>query len=322
MGGDSGPRLAFSATSRCREVASHQRLGGRALRWAPGLQPMLGISTPGPHARPAPSGGGGGGSRVAHPPPPPSTSPPRAPRLRPRARTVTRAHLAPGQPCACPPARSPARGPLLRPRPRRRLAPRADLAAPRTPLPGAQVSRATARHSPAPGAPAARARPIGSARRARRSRRTVNRALPARPQPAAIPRAARPCAWRPGRSRAEPPRGRTGKRGWSRPSPRCAALARCPPSRLACRLAHQASLLLPALRILAKCPGLCLGSSSVVRLPRTKTAPMVPSRACSLRSLHSNCPLDRALRLTSFWYPEIQVALVPRLSPGLSYNGH
>lgn len=90
-------------------------------------------------------------------------------------------HCHPRAPCPGSAPRVPARGPILRPRPRRCRAPRADLAAPRTPLSAAQVCLPTARYSPAPGAPTARARPIGSARRARPSRCTVDRALPTRP---------------------------------------------------------------------------------------------------------------------------------------------
>lgn len=138
----------------------------------PGIQPLLGISIPGPHGRPAPSGGWGGGA--------PCRSAPRRPPPRHARHGSGHARCHPRAPCPGSALRVPALGPIRRPRPHRCLAPRADLAAPRTPLSVAQVSRATAHHSPAPGAPAARARPIGSARRARRSRCTVNRALPAR----------------------------------------------------------------------------------------------------------------------------------------------
>lgn len=115
-----------------------------------------------------------GGGRI------PSHSARRCPPPRHACRGSGHAHRHPRAPCPGSALRVPALGRIRRPRPHRCLAPRADLAAPRTPLSVAQVSRATARHSPAPGAPAARARPIGSARRARRSRCTVNRALPAR----------------------------------------------------------------------------------------------------------------------------------------------
>lgn len=98
---------------------------------------------------------------------------------------------------------------------------------------------------------------------------------------------------------------------------------RCPPEVGSARcLAHQISFLLPALEVEVKCSGLRLGNLNGVRLPWAKTASVVPSRACSLRPLHSDCPLDRPLHLTSFWHPEIQVTLASKLSPGLSYNGH
>ena len=139
------------------------------------------------------------------------------PPLRHARRGSGHAHCHPRAPCPGSAPRVPARGPIRRPRPRRCRAPRADLAAPRTPLSAAQVCLLTARYSPAPGAPAARARPIGSARRARCSRCTVDRALPARP-----------LAARRDPARSPPVRlARPEQRGWSRPSPR-SATQRCP----------------------------------------------------------------------------------------------
>lgn len=171
------------------------------------------------------------------------------------------AHCHPHAPCPGSAPRVPARGPIHRPRPRRCRAPRTDLAAPRTPLSAAQVCLPTARYSPAPGAPAARARPIGSALRARRSRCTVDRALPARPlaarrDPARSPpvRPVRPeqhgAPSRPHReAQVEPPES----------AQRNATLPAALPVHSACRRLAQAFPLLPAPGIKTQCPGVLSG---------------------------------------------------------------
>lgn len=137
----------------------------------------------------------------------------------PATRTVLRAHLAPGQPRACPPAARSSVPAHVAAAPHARTSPR-----PARPCPQRRcVSRPRVTHrlpalpQPGLGPSAAPAAPAAAAAR------WTGRCLLARSQPAAIPRAARPCAW-PGRSSVEPPRGRTGKRGWSRPSPSNAAL--------------------------------------------------------------------------------------------------
>lgn len=173
VGGDFGPRLEFSATSRCREVVSQQRLGG-----VPFAGPRHPVAAR--HLHPGTSRPSRALGRLRGRGRTPCRSARRSPPPRHARRGSGHAHCHPRAPCPGSALRVPALGRIRRPRPHRCLAPRADLAAPRTPLSVAQVSRATARHSPAPGAPAARARPIGSACRARRSRCTVNRALPAR----------------------------------------------------------------------------------------------------------------------------------------------
>lgn len=254
----------------------------------------------------------------------PCRSAPRCPPPRHARHGSGHALCHPRAPCPGSALRVPALGPIRRPRPHRCLAPRADLAAPRTPLSVAQVSRATAHHSPAPGAPAARARPIGSARRARRSRCTVNRALPARSPAARRDPARSPPVCLAGAVRSPLAAARRSAGGAARV--RAKQL-----SPLSSQSAPQAALPIKPVfcsqpsRSGVKCPGLHLGNPNGVRLPWAKTAAVVPSRACSL-TLHSDCPLDRPLHFTSFWHPEIQVTLASKLSPGLSsglsYNGH
>lgn len=184
-----------------------------------------------------------------------STSPPPAPRLRPRALSP-RAHLAPGQPRACPPAARSAVPAHVTAAPHRQTSLR-----PARPCPQLRCGsrprvthRLPALRQPGPGPSAAPAAPAAAAAR------WTGRCLLARSQPAAIPRAARPCAW-PGWSSAKPPRGRTGKRGWSRPSPRNATMSTALPVHSACRPLAQASPLLPAPGIKAQYPGVRSGRS-------------------------------------------------------------
>lgn len=192
-------------------------------------------------------GGGGAGGREAPAPfcPVSSTSPPRAPRLRPRAlspaRTLPRVNPARARPRPDPPS-PPTSLPRLTRGPRR---------APHALVRNAGVSPDCAlltgsRRSGSPDS-AHRQRPPRTPQPLHRGPGAA--CSPARPlarsQPAAIPRAARPCAWS-GRSSAEPPRGRTGKRGWSRPSPRNTALPAALPVHSARRRLAQASPLLQA----------------------------------------------------------------------------
>lgn len=133
-------------------------------------------------------------TRTAHSRAPPPPAPPAGHAHCHHARTC-----APGQARACPPTtRTPAvPAGLAAPHPRRDLAraprPPAALPAPASPRPGplCQLSPA-AHHSPTPGAPELRARPMGSGRceprrrgprapRARRRRRRCRRPLPAQP---------------------------------------------------------------------------------------------------------------------------------------------
>lgn len=105
--GDSGPRLAVSISSGCREVVSFKWLGA-----CPSLSPRppatAGLLHPG---TPRPSyalgrcvcmeGAWGGDSRAIRPH---VVHLPTTRAAAPATSTVTRAHLAPGQPRACPPA--------------------------------------------------------------------------------------------------------------------------------------------------------------------------------------------------------------------------
>lgn len=210
VGGDSGPRLEFSATSRCREVVSQQRLGGVPFA-GPRHPAAAGHLHPGTSRPSRALGrlGWGAPCRLAprHPPP------------RHARRGSSHEHCHPRAPCPGSALRVPALGPIRRPRPHSCLAPRADLAAPRTPLSVAQVSRGDrasltgSRRSGSPG-PAHRQRPPRPPQPLHREPGA------ARPLARSPPRSRAQPARAPGRSRAEPPRGRTEKRGWSRPSPR------------------------------------------------------------------------------------------------------
>lgn len=212
VSGDFGPRLEFSATSRCREVVSQQRLGGRALHWAQASSSCWASPSRDLTAVPRPREVKGRGEDSEPLGPALSTSTPRVPRLRPRAPSPARTL----------PRVSPARA---RPRP--------DPPSPPTPLPCSTRGPRRAPHAlvRSTGVPCDRASLTGSRRSG--SPGPAHRQRPPRPpQPLhREPGAARPLARSPprsraqparapGRSRAEPPRGCTEKRGWSRPSPR------------------------------------------------------------------------------------------------------
>lgn len=251
-----------------------------------------------------------------------STSPPRAPRLRPRAlspaRTLPRVSPARARPRPDPPS-----PPTSLPRPTRgpRRAPHALVRSA-----GVSPDRALltgSRRSDSPG-PAHRQRP------------------PRSPQPLhRRPGAAYPPARSPPRSRAQPARA-PGPAGAAR-SPLAAAQgsaggAARVRATLRCRLPslstpHATALpkppshLLSAPGVKAQCPGVLskpttwFVSPRLGEVPRAKTAPVVLR---SPRPLH--CPQAIPLLWTSLWHPETQATLASRLSPGLSsrlsYNRH
>lgn len=212
VGGDFGPRLEFSATSRCREVVSQQRLGG--VPFAGPRHPVAARHLHPGTSRPSRALGRlrGGGEDSVPLGPALSTSTPRAPRLWPRALSPARTL----------PRVSPARA---RPRP--------DPPSPPTPLPCSTRGPCRSPHAlvRSTGVPCDRASLTGS-RRSGSPGPAHRQRLPRPPQPLhrepgaarplarSLPRSRAQPARAPGRSRAEPPRGRTEKRGWSRPSPR------------------------------------------------------------------------------------------------------